>query len=95
MISQNPVQNWEHTVHIGRLLCADTIEEATKTFSLFSYHKVCSNSSRWSLAFMTASEQHANSQTIRSTHIVSYDKCKLNLCSNEPKLLKEFHSNSV
>jgi hypothetical protein len=40
-------------------------------------------------------EQHTNSHTIRSTHIVSCDKFKLNLASNEPKLLKIFHSNSA
>jgi hypothetical protein len=44
--------NWEYSVHIGRPMCSDIIEEATKTFSLFAYHKVCANSSRWSLAFM-------------------------------------------
>jgi hypothetical protein len=38
--------------------------------------------------FERTSEQHTNSQTIRSTHIVACDKCKLNLASNEPKLFK-------
>jgi hypothetical protein len=39
------------------------------------------------------SEQHGNSQTIRSTHIVACDKCKLNPCLKWAKNVKKFHSN--
>jgi len=55
--------NWEHRLHTGRPWGSDTTEGVTKTFSLLSYHKVCSNSSRWSLAFMK--RQVNNMQTTR------------------------------
>ena len=63
----------DYSLHRGRPWCSDTAEEATKTFSLFPYHKVCSNSHRWSSGLYGRKRgKHANSQTtIRSTHIMS------------------------
>ena len=71
-----------YSLHTGRPWCSDTTEEATKTFSLFPYHKVCSNSHRWSSGLYGRTRgKHTNSQTtICSTHIVSCEKCKLNPC---------------
>jgi len=84
--------NWEPSLHIGRQWCSDTIEGATDTSSLFSYHTVCSNSSRWSLTFMKG--QVNNTQTARphavhtSFHVINLNKI---LASNKPKLFKKFH----
>jgi hypothetical protein len=77
------------TVCRGRPWCSDSAEEATKTFSLFPYHKVCSNSPRWSSGlYGRTREKHANSQTtIWSTHIVSCEKCKLNPCLKTENLI--------
>ena len=71
-----------YSLHRGRPWCSDTTEEATKSFSLFPYHKVCSNSHRWSSGLYGRTRgKQANSQTtIWSTHIVSHEKCKLNPC---------------
>jgi len=68
---------------------SDTAEEATKTFSLFPYHKVCSNSHRWSSGLYGRTRgKHANSHTtIWSTHIISCEKCKLNPCLKTDNLL--------
>jgi len=81
--------NYDHSLHTGRPWCSGTAEEATKTFSLFPYHKVCSNSHRWSSGlYRRARGKHANSQTTMwSTHIVSCEKCKLNPCLKTDNLL--------
>ena len=78
-----------YSLHTGRPWCSDTAEEATKTFSLFPYHKVCSNSHRWSSGLYGRTRgKHANSQTtIWSTHIISCEKCKLNPCLKTDNLL--------
>ena len=78
-----------YSLHRGRPWCSVTAEEATKTFSLFPYHKVCSNSHRWSSGLYGRTRgKHANSQnTIWSTHIVSCEKCKLNPCLKTDYLL--------
>ena len=79
----------DYSLHRGRPWCSDTAEEATKTFSLFPYHKVCSNSHRWSSGLYGRTRgKHANSQTtIWSTHIVSCEKCKLKPCLKTENLL--------
>ena len=78
-----------YSLHTGRPWCSDTTEEATKTFSLFPYHKVCSNSHRRSSGLYGRTRgKHANSQnTIWSTHIISYEKCILNPCLETDILL--------
>jgi len=77
------------TTTVCRPWCSDIVEEATKTFSLFPYHKVCSNSHRWSSGLYGRTRgKHANSQTtIWSTHSVSCEKCKLNPCLKTDNLL--------
>ena len=69
--------------------CVLRAQEATKTFSLFPYHKVCSNSHRWSSGLYGRKRgNHANSQTtVWSTYIVSCEKCKLNPCIKTDNLL--------
>jgi len=81
--------SYDYSLHTGRPWCSDTAEEATKTLSLFPYHKVCFNSHRWSPGFYGRTRgKHANSQTtIWSTHIVSCEKCKLNPCLKTDNLL--------
>ena len=76
-------------MHRGRPWCSDTAEEATKTLSLFPYHKVCSNSHRWSPGLYGRTRgKHPNSQTtIWSTHIVSCEKRKLNPCLKTENLI--------
>ena len=78
-----------YSLHTGRPWSSDTAEEATKTVSLFPYHKVCSNSYRWSFGLTGRTRRkHANSQTtLWSTHIVSCEKCKLNPCLKTDNLL--------
>ena len=78
-----------YSLHTGRPWCSDTTGEATKTFSLFPYHNVCSNSHRWSSGLYGRTRgKHANSQTtIWRTHIVSCEKCKLNLCLKTDNLV--------
>ena len=86
--------NWEPSLHIDRQWCSDTIEGATDTSSLFSYHTVCSNSSRWSLTFMKG--QVNNTQTARPNALhTSFHGINVNriIASNEPKLFKKFHFN--
>ena len=78
-----------YSLHTGRPWCSDTTEEATKTIRLFPYYKVCLNSHRWSSGLNGRTRgKHANSQTtIWSTHIISCEKCKLNLCLKTDNLL--------
>ena len=78
-----------YSLHTGRPWFSDTAEEATKTLSLFPYHKVCSNSHRWSSGlYGRTKEKHANCQTtIWNTYIVSCEKCKLNPCLKTDNLL--------
>ena len=71
--------NSEHSLHIGRPQCSDTIEEATKTFSMFKHI-------HWSLAFM---EGQVNNMQISSTHTVSCDKYKLNPCLKWAKIVQK------
>ena len=81
--------SYDYSLHTGRPWCSDTTEEATKTLSLFPYHKVCSNSHRWSPGLYGRTRgKHPNSQTtIWSTHIVPCKKCKLNPCLKTDNLL--------
>jgi len=83
-----------NSLHTGRPWGSDTIEEATKTSSLFSYHTVCSNSCRWSLALKKG--QVNNTQTARPNALhTSFHGINVNriIASNEPKLFKKFHFN--
>jgi hypothetical protein len=81
--------SYDYSLHTVRAWCSDTAEEATKTFSLFPYHKVCSNSHRGSSGLYERTRgEHANRQTtIWSIHIVSCEKCKLNPCLKTDILL--------
>jgi hypothetical protein len=96
------IQNWFHKIlcklgtqcaHRQTAVCWHNWR-SNKTFSPFSYHKVCSKSSRWSMAFMKG--QVNNMQTARpytahtSLHVINVNWI---LASNKPKMFKKFHCN--
>ena len=62
-------------------LCVKLVIYKRKIISLFSSQKVCSNSSRWSLAFIEGKEIMP---TFRPYGVhISCKKCKLNPCLNK------------
>jgi hypothetical protein len=78
---------YAYSLHRDRPLCSDTTEGATMIFSLFPYHKVCSNSTKHSSGLHGKTRE--NTQTARSNAVQTsfcVENVNLFLASKETKL---------